>query len=62
MSETAASSASRPLDGPYIRYQQYNAEQWNAKRDLIANLYLEKRKTLHEVMGIMRDQHQFRPT
>jgi hypothetical protein len=45
---------------PSIR--SYSAEEWEEKREVIANLYCAYKNTLKDVQVILAEQYDFRPT
>jgi hypothetical protein len=42
--------------------RSYSAEEWEEKREVIANLYWAYKNTLKDVQVILAEQYDFRPT
>ena len=51
-----------PPQAFYASQSSTTTEDWEKLRPRIVQLYLEEKRSLRDVMGIMRDQHSFRAT
>jgi hypothetical protein len=57
--EPKESTPSEPTDRPMV---PTCAADWEAKKDIIRELYMEKNMVLNEVIAIMQEKHKFKAT
>jgi hypothetical protein len=50
------------IAGHHPATKQYTSAEWEAKREIIQQLYVDENKPLHEVMKVMESKHLFKAT
>jgi hypothetical protein len=50
------------IAGHHLAIKQYSNAEWEVKREIIKQLYVDENKPLHEVMKVMESEHLFKAT